>query len=406
MQIGPDGFFHLTYCTKIHPTHGWEELSASIQGCVPALKARLSPTRPFGLGLRLSDAESRELLTGNHLPRFQDFLQRHDIYVFTLNGFPYGPFRGPSVKAEVFSPDWREEARVAYTERLIGILAALLPHGVEGSISTLPLSYKPWIVPGDGQELGIITANLARLVRVLIKVREEQGKFIHLDLEPEADGLLENSAEFADFFRRWLLPHGAPLLAGWTGMSVAEAQDQIREHIQVCLDTCHLAVAYEDQATALDLFEANGIKIGKVQVTSGLKFLIPETREERRALIRTLKTLDSSPYLHQVTAQRNDGTLYQYHDLAEALSQLPAVLDRQWRIHFHMPLYAKGYEGLSSTQEETRQVLLLLKERSFCRHLELETYTWEILPPAMQQNVLDSLEQEYRWTLEGLGLVT
>jgi hypothetical protein len=69
-----------------------------------------------------------------------------------------------------------------------------------------------------------------------------------------------------------------------------------------------------------------------------------------------------------------------------------------------MPLYARDYEGLSSTQEETRLVHRLLKERKFCRQLELETCTWEILPPAMQRNIVDCLEREYRWTMEALGL--
>ena len=90
MQIGHDGFFHLTYCTKVHPGSGWEELFGNLQALVPRLKARLAPERPFGLGLRLSNAESRELLAGDHLARFQDFLAQHDLYVFTLNGFPYG----------------------------------------------------------------------------------------------------------------------------------------------------------------------------------------------------------------------------------------------------------------------------------------------------------------------------
>lgn len=404
MQIGPDGFFHLTYCTKIHPTRGWEELFTSIKACVPALKARLAPSRPFGLGLRLSAAESDELLAGDGLARFQDFLDGQGVYVFTINGFPYGPFRGPSVKAEVFSPDWRQEPRVAYTERLIDVLAALLPLNMEGSISTLPLSYKPWIAPADSEAMRQICHNLARLVRTLMEVREEFGKFIHLDLEPEADGLLENSAEVVDFFHRWLLPYAAPVLAGWTGMSGARAETALLEYIQVCLDTCHLAVAYEDPAAVMDLLEANGIRVGKVQVTSGLKFLIPELEDERQALSRTLTPFSRSPYLHQVRALRGDGAFYQYRDLSEALPHLGEVPDRQWRLHFHMPLYAQGYEGLSSTQEETRRVLLLLKERHFCRHLELETYTWEVLPQAMRLDLLDSLEREYRWTLKALDL--
>jgi hypothetical protein len=404
MQIGKDGFFHLTYCTKIHPSHGWEEQFACIKEYVPALKARLAPDRRFGLGLRLSAAESLELLERDNLKKFREFLSRNDIYVFTVNGFPYGPFRRQSVKASVFSPDWREDTRVAYTERLIEILASLLPPGMEGSISTLPLSYKPWIAPGDKRSMERMIANLAEIVWLLILVREEQGTLIHLDLEPEPDGLLENSNEVVDFFQQWLLPYGAQLLAGWTGTSPARARALLLEHIRICLDTCHLAVTYEDFASVLELFRVNGIQVGKVQVTSGLKVWLPEAQEQRQVLGRQLELFSNSPYLHQVIARREGGTFCHYQDLADILPQFSTVADRQWRIHFHMPLYIEGYEGLTSTQEETRAILRLLKEHSFCRHLELETYTWEVLPPAMQLDILDCLEKEYRWTLQALNL--
>jgi len=401
MQIGPDGSFHLTYCTKIHPTHGWEELFAHIRACVPALKDRLAPDKPFGLGLRLSDSESRELLARDNLPRFKEFLAQNDVYIFTLNGFPYGPFRGPSVKAAVFSPDWREQARVAYTERLVDILASLLPPGLEGSISTLPLSYKPWIAAGDTRALERITDNLVRIVRILMEVRAGQGRVIHLDLEPEPDGLLETGAEVVDFFEQWLLRRGARVLAEGTGMSLAQARALILEHIQICLDTCHLAVTYEDLALVLDRFQTHGIRAGKVQITSGLKLLIPDSLEQRRALYTQLEPFSRSPYLHQVLAQRDGrGSLGHYPDLADILPHLGASADRQWRIHFHMPLYVAGFEGLATTQEETRAMLRILKERRFSQHLELETYTWEVLPAALQRDILDSLEQEYRWTLE------
>jgi hypothetical protein len=404
MQIGKDGFFHLTYCTKIHPCHGWDDLFASIQGYVPALKARLAPDKRFGLGLRLSAIESQELLSGDNLKKFKEFLAQQDIYVFTVNGFPYGPFRRQSVKSSVFSPDWREDNRVTYTERLIEILGFLLPPGMEGSISTLPLSYKPWIAPNDLRSMEQIIANLAHIVGLLILVKEELGTFIHLDLEPEPDGLLENSNEVVDFFQQWLLPYGAPILAGWTGMSLARAQALLLDHIRICLDTCHLAVTYEDFASVLDLFQANGIRVGKVQITSGLKVKLPEAQDQRQALGRQLELFSRSPYLHQVIAMRDGGTFCHYQDLAEILPQFSTVADRQWRIHFHMPLYVEAYEGLASTQEETKAILRLVKEQRVCRHLELETYTWEVLPPDMQVDILDCLEKEYLWTLQALDL--
>jgi hypothetical protein len=402
LQIGPNGCFHLTYCTKIHPGNGWNEVFANLRTHVPRLKARLSPHRPFGLGLRLSDAESEELLTGGNLLELKYFLAAHDLYVFTLNGFPFGSFHGCRVKSEVFSPDWSQETRARYTARLVKILQQLLPPGMEGSISTLPLSYKPWGRQHDAGAMRKIVAHLVDLVGMMAQIREEDGKLLHLDLEPEPDGLLENSAEAAGFFRDWLLPVGAPLLAEAAGIDLSKARERLLEHTRVCLDTCHLAVAYEDPAAALDCLAAQGVKVGKVQITAGLRVSLPEEASRRAALARQLRDFAASPYLHQVLA-RQDGSLHQFRDLAEALPTLPDSRDREWRIHFHTPLFVERHRLLLSTREETRTVLELLRERGFCRHLEIETYTWDILPPEMKKGVVDSLNQEYLWVLEALG---
>ena len=213
MQIGPDGFFHLTYCTKVHPGCGWPELFGNLRALVPRLKGRVAPEKPFGLGLRLSDAESRELLAGDNLARFQDFLAQNNLYVFTLNGFPYGTLTGQPVKAEIFAPDWRAAPHLDYTLSLVDLLARLLPAGAEGGISTVPLSYRAWIAADDSEALAAITDDLVRLTARLIQVEAETGRLIHLDLEPEPDGLLEHSREVVDFYREWLLPRGTPGLA-------------------------------------------------------------------------------------------------------------------------------------------------------------------------------------------------
>jgi len=404
LQIGPDGYFHLTYCTKIHPGNGWEELSRQLRTQVPRLRQRLSPDQPFGLGLRLSAAESEELLTGGNLEELQEFLASQGLYVFTMNGFPYGAFHGGQrVKTKVFAPDWREEARVLYTERLLEILRQLLPPGLEGSISTSPLSYKPWVKAQDTAALERITGNLAGIAGRLAQIKEEDGTLIHLDLEPEPDGLVENSMEVAAFFRDWLLPKAAPLLAQKAGIPLAAARELVLTHIRVCLDTCHLAVAYEDPVAALDCFEKEGIKVGKVQITAGLKVLLPGETTARASLARQLQDFAASPYLHQVLARRQRGGLRQFPDLVEALPTLPATRDREWRIHFHTPLFVERHQMLLSTRDETRAVLDLLRERGFCRHLEIETYTWEILPPDLKKDLVDSLELEYLWVLDNLA---
>ncbi len=404
MQIGEGGGFHLTYCTKIHPGHGWGELFGNIRAYVPRLKARLGPDGPFGLGLRLSAVESGELLAGDNLARFQEFLGREDIYVFTLNGFPYGSFHGPRVKDRVFAPDWLEEARVRYTLCLVEILWRLLPDGMDGSISTLPLSYKPWVSAGGWEEtLGAIARNLAEVAARLVAIRREEGKIIHLDLEPEPDGCLETSGEVVEFFKKWLLPVGGPHLAEAEGMSGTEAEAALLRHIQVCLDTCHQAVEYEEPTGALDTLEEAGIGVGKLQITAGLKAEIPGATALRAALGRELEPFARSPYLHQVIARDGGG---RFPDLAEALPDLRdgSAAAGEWRIHFHMPLFVEGFNGLATTQEETRAVLQLLRERKFTRHLEIETYTWDFLPPDLKVELLESLTREYRWVLEALGL--
>ncbi len=402
MQIGPDGIFHLTYCTKIHPGRGWEELLANLRTCLPPLQARLAPGRSFGVGLRLSAGESAELLAADNLPQFQEFLAQHDLYVFTLNGFPYGNLDGPAVKSRIFAPDWRQEARLRYTLRLVDILAALLPSGMEGSISTLPLSYKPWIAAADAGAWERITRNLALVAAKLLQVKE-QGVMIHLDLEPEPDGLLERSGEVADFFQQWLLPVGGPMLAEVAGLSLAQAQQGLLEHIRVCLDTCHLAVEFEDPEAALAAWAPLGIRVGKLQITAGLEVDLPDTVAGRAALARQLEPFTRSPYLHQVIGRDGDGGQPHFADLAAALPGLPACPDRRWRIHYHMPLFVEQHQQLRSTFADTRACLALLRERRFTRHLEIETYTWEWLPPELKTDLLESLHREYRWVLDCLG---
>jgi sugar phosphate isomerase/epimerase len=404
MQIGPDGFFHLTYCTKIHPGHGLKDLMANLQEYAPALKARLAPDRPFGLGLRLSATECRELLTGDHLAAFQDFLAQNDLYVFTLNGFPYGDLTGPTVKSQIFAPDWRDEARVSYTLDLIEILRRLLPAGAEGSISTTPLSYKAWIKPGDLESWAQITRNLVRVVAKLAEIKMDEGKWIHLDLEPEPDGLLERSEEVSDFFSGWLLTAGARCLSENLHTDLFSARRRVLDHIQVCLDTCHLAVEYEDPETALDNLAAAGIGVGKVQITAGLEVELPEETARREAVTRQLQPFTCSPYLHQVIGQTGDDRRLRFPDLAPALPHLTHNAGTCYRIHYHMPLYVEQYRHLASTCDDTRTVLSLLKDRRFTRHLEIETYTWEWLPPDLKLELLDSLHLEYLWVREALKL--
>jgi len=350
---------HLTYCTNIHPAVGWEAVLDSLRAHAPALRARLSPDAPFGIGLRLSGAESRELLDGDRLDEFRAWLDAECLYVFTINGFPHGTFHGQPVKADVHAPDWRSEERVAYTLRLASILEALLPDGVDGTISTSPLSYRPWV---DG-DLDACTANVLRVGDEL------RGTRIALAIEPEADGAL---SDVDDLVRWW--------------------PDELdREHVTVCFDACHSAVAYEEPGEALAALDAAGIRIGKAQLSAALRLPVIARAE--------LERFADPIYLHQVTQRSADGSLQSWPDLPQALSGYGG--GEEWRVHFHVPIFMERYGALQSTQDHLRDVIERVRGRT--SHLEIETYTWDVLPAELKTSSVDSIAREYEWVLDVLG---
>jgi hypothetical protein len=400
MRLDPDGFFQLTYCTNIHPSNGWDDVLASLRRYAPPLKARFAPDAPLGIGLRLSGVESRELLTGDRLAQFRAFLDEQGLYVFTLNGFPYGPFHNQPVKENVHAPDWRDDARVDYTLRLIEILTALLPRGMEGGISTSPLSYKTWVDADDEATWDLLIRNLVRIAVALVRLRQEQGTLIHLDIEPEPDGLLGTFDEFADFYETRLLPTGAVLLAAELGVSEAEASECLLEHLRVCFDACHVAVGYEDPASLLDRFAALGIRVGKIQLSSALKVPLPEDACERNDTALALRPFADSTYLHQVIQRNRDGSFVHYPDLPGALPAIVSEDAAEWRVHFHVPIFVDRYATFGSTQDELQRVLALARERRLTPHLEIETYTWDVLPQALKADLLESIGREYAWAID------
>jgi sugar phosphate isomerase/epimerase len=341
---------HLTYCTNIHPAVGWEAVLDSLRAHAPALKARLSPDAPFGIGLRLSGDESRELLSDGNLDAFKRWLDAEGLYVFTINGFPHGTFHGQPVKADVHAPDWRSEERVAYTLRLAEILAALLPDGVDGTISTSPLSYKAWT-----DDLETATANVRRVDEEL------RGTRIALAIEPEADGSLATVDEAIQWW-----PDGL-------------------EKVQLCFDACHSAVAYEEPEEALDALDGAGIRVGKAQLSAAL--IVPaDAHEELRAFADPV-------YLHQVTER---GSQRSWPDLPEALADNGG--GEEWRVHFHVPIFVERYGALRSSQDHLERCI----RRVRTSHLEIETYTWDVLPPDLKASSVDSIAREYEWVLDVL----
>ena len=395
---------HLTYCTNIHPGETWEEVFDSLKLYLPPLRQKLCPGKPFGIGLRLSDQASRDLLEGSMLEEFKNWLSQENLYVYTMNGFPYGGFHHQEVKDKVHYPDWTTDERVNYTLRLATILAELLPDGIEGGISTSPLSYKPWFIQEDDSKIEWVytscTKHLLQVAEALVDIREKNGKLIHLDLEPEPDGFLENTEEVISYYQEWLIPSAIRALHKKRGLTEEQAKVAVYTHLQLCYDVCHFALAYEKPAEAFARLKAAGIKIGKIQLSAALKTSLPEDVETRGEICETLASLAESTYLHQVVERSNDGEITHYPDLTFALQHIRKPNAVEWRTHFHVPLFTKSYSSLQSTQEDVVEVIRLQKQEPVTRHLEVETYTWEVLPAEIKKDLPESIEREMRWVLE------
>lgn len=400
MQVGSDGALHLTYCTNIHPGERWAEVASTLKEYLPSLKAKLAPDAPFGVGLRLSNRAAETLLDGDRLSRFREWLDANGLYVFTLNGFPYGSFHGEQVKDRVYAPDWRSSERVAYTQRLVQILARLVPDGLSGSISTSPLSYKPWL-DAEGRETAFRTGSrhLAEVAVVLARLEAETNTHLHVDLEPEPHCLIENTEESIAFFEDWLWPVGGAHLADQVGVSKEEAISLLRRHVQLCYDTCHFAVEYEAPDAAFDRFSAAEVPVGKIQLSAALRATLPP---DRSALADQLRPFAEDTYLHQVVERRSDGTLHRYRDLPDALPHIDRDEAEEWRIHYHVPIYTDTYGDLRSTRSHIGRTLEALAEDPFCPHLEIETYTWDVLPPDLKDDLPTSLRREYDWILSNV----
>lgn len=400
MKLNSDSGAHLTYCSNIHPGETWAEVRAQIGAHLPRVKAELAPDRPFGIGLRLSSVAARSLSGRAAMHEFKNFLAAEGLYVFTINGFPYGEFHGKPVKEAVYLPDWRDEARLEYSNLLADILAELLPEGegIDGSISTVPGAFKPAI--SDDTDIAAMAEKLVRHAAHLWELRERTGRTISLELEPEPCCFIETIGEAVQFFKKHLFS-ADPIasMAERTGLSGAAAEAALRRHLGICLDLCHAAVEFEDPDQALEALARAGIRIGKIQISAGLRFA-----QINDTTIELLRPFNDAVYLHQVV-ERSASGLTRYVDLPEAFAAAGGNTgDREWRVHFHVPIFLDELGRFATTQDFIRDILARHRELPLSRHLEVETYTWDVLPPEYRKVDVDTaIVRELRWVRDQLG---
>jgi sugar phosphate isomerase/epimerase len=378
---------HLSYCTNIHPAETWEETRSMLTTHVLAVRDRLQhagtlpPDTPFAIGLRLSAKAAEELLIGENLLEFKNWLEQTHTYVFTINGFPYGNFHGTRVKERVFQPDWTDRARLDYTKNLFTILATIASPGTGASVSTLPGSLKAF----NADETPII-GHLLELAEWLEALATETGHDFHLGLEPEPLGYFENTEETLAFFSR-LQAH-------------ANDATIVQRRIGVNYDACHFALQYDGAWESLDALIYAGIRISKIHLSSALSL---DPRDP--VALDALRGFQEPTYFHQVLLRSATGPITRFYDLPEFFKAVETggidlTQHPEARVHFHIPLDAQPTAPLGSTQDQTREVLDWRRDHlSHCQHYEIETYTWGVLPNDLQRPVEEQIAGEYRWVI-------
>jgi sugar phosphate isomerase/epimerase len=382
----------LAYCSNVHPGESLRAVQENLARWVGAVRERRGLPRMYA-GLWLSREASRVLSSSQAKIRgFASLLDRHGILLSTLNGFPYGGFHSYKVKEAVYAPDWSQPERLDYTLELAEILAQCLPPDmIEGTVSTLPLGLGPtWSAESHDNALN----NLCRLVSGLARLRDRTGRSIRVCLEMEPGCALERTDETIGFFNRDLQHTATELRLDY---------ESLHRHLGVCYDVCHQAVMFETPADSLSALAEAGIRIGKIQMSCAMDV----TNAHTGAVQEALAAYAEPRYLHQVRALDNQGALRGSMDLTLALHSPGLLKADNWRIHFHVPLQTEylANENLRTTRRDLLEVLDFLAERRDVRpYLEVETYTWEVLPPQLRavddEALVDGLAGELRW-LEG-----
>jgi hypothetical protein len=389
MDIG-NGLGHLSYSTLVHAGDTWAEMRASLDTYLPLVKARVSPNQPFGVSLRISADSARTLVTSDsEREELKSFLAANDMYVYTVNAFPYGPFKGGSVMERVYEPDWTSEERVEYTNSVADILADISPENVSPSIQTVPLAFTPRVT--DDSYVALFTTNLFRVVAHLIELEARTGRRVKLALEPEPACFLETSEETVAYFTdRIYSPKGVAELARIAGVPLSEAEGLLRRHLGVVFDIGHQSVGFEDIPASLGSLVDAGIPIFKLQEAAALW-----VKELTLDLVPQLRVFTDTIYLSQTTMRRG-GEVTKFLNLGEALDAFEQDPRKaEIRTHFHVPVFLEELGPFVTTRFAVQDALRMHRQTPLSDHLEIETYTWDVLPEHLKTgDIVDYVVRE------------
>ena len=401
MQL-PDHLGHLSYSTLVHPSDTWEELRDSLSAYVPKVKSVISPGTRFGVSLRLSGASATRLTQDASARReLAGILEDNDLYVYTVNAFPQGSFKGTTVKERVYEPDWSTEERLRYTEQVADLLAMLSPPDVDPSIQSAPLAFRPSV--RDRAYLTVMTDNVLRVVAHLVELRHRTGRLVTLALEPEPYCYLESTDETIRFFQEEIhSPRAIARLAQAAQVDEGQAEEHLRRHLGVVFDIGHQSVGFEDVASSLAKLRQAEVPIFKLQEAAAL--WVPEVGPEA---IEELERYARSIYLTQTT-ELSGGSRLQYLNLEDAIeSWRRAPRPAEWRVHFHVPVFLDELGPFRSTRFAIEQALAVHRASPLSAHLEVETYTWDVLPAHLKTgDIVDYVARELDWVIGQLETPT
>jgi hypothetical protein len=419
----------IAYCTNVHAGPDWATAVDNLRQYTVPIRESLvqcgawQATEPMGVGLWLAEPAAKFAVASRATAELKDWMASQRLLPFTMNGFPQGNFHQTVVKHRVYQPEWWKDERREYTDLLITILDQLLPQNVPGSISTLPIA---WGFPKPTEDQLLRAAqNLGKIADRLDNLYQETGRCIVLAIEPEPGCYLTDNNTMRQFFRDYLFRDDSQ-------------SEKRRKYLTVCHDVCHAAVMREDQSVEFAKHRAEGIRLGKVQVSSAIAINWDSiSKENKPAVFEQLKSFAEDRYLHQTTVHDNERPVTLHEDLPGLLSSIadPRTLDGSWRIHFHVPIFLDSsasdsktslrsdatrsltpdnFLGIGTTQQDILQCIRLLEASTgigkvepeaadgteshrvdhnhendfltgfFTGHYEVETYAWTVLPQIMR----------------------
>ena len=389
---------HLTYSTLVHAGDNWDQMRASVEEFVPKVKRRLGVEGKFGVSLRIS-GDSQKTLSESAQARsdLKKFLDGEGLYVFTINAFPYGPFKGQRVMERVYEPDWTTNQRVEYTKAIADILVDITDEDTSPSIQTAPLAFAPNV--SDESYIARFTTSVFEVISHLYHLEARTGRRVKLSIEPEPACYLETTDETVAFFKeRMYAPAGVAELAKIAQIPLSEAEGAIKRYLGIVFDIGHQSVGYEDIPQSLEKLVNAGIPIFKLQEAAALW-----VESLSLDIVPELRRFTDTIYLSQTSLKTADG-IVKYLNLGEALDAYEAnPVPTEMRTHFHVPVFLEEIGPFKTTRFAVQQALAMHRKQPLSDHLEIETYTWDVLPAELKTgDIVDYVSRELEFVMKEL----